>query len=92
MTSILAVIAAVMSAIGGGIKLATEWLARQRDKLLLSLGGEKQRGADLQGRIDGLKAGTVAREQARHDIERDTSGGGIMSDDGFRRADKDGDD
>lgn len=91
MSSILAVVAAVLSAISGGIKLATEYLARKRDQLLLALGGEKQRGTDLQGRIDGLKEGTKAREQARHDIERDTSGGGIMSDDGFRRADKDGD-
>ena len=92
MTSILAVVAAIISAISGGIKLATEWMARQRDKLLLALGGERQRGADLQGRIDGLKSGTEAREQARHDIERNTSDDGIMSDDGFRRVDKDGDD
>lgn len=91
MSSILAVVAAIISAIGGGIKLATEWLAQKRDQLLLALGGEKQRGADLQGRIDGLKEGTKAREQARHDIERNTSGGGVMSDDGFRRTDEDGD-
>lgn len=91
-TAIIGAITALLSAIPAGIKLASEWLAQKRDQLLLALGGERQRGADLQGRIDGLKAGNKAREQARRDIERDTGGGGIMSDDGFRRADEDGDD
>jgi hypothetical protein len=91
-TGIIGAITALLSAIPAGIKFATEWLAQQRDKLLLALGGERQRGKDLQGRIDGLKEGNKAREQARRDIERNASGGGIMSDDGFRRADEDGDD
>lgn len=78
-------IAALLAAIGSGIKLASEWLAQKRDALLLSLGGTRQSNADLQGRIDALQKANQAREAARAAVERDGSGG--MSDDGFQRRD-----
>jgi hypothetical protein len=83
------VIAAIVSALAAAIKLAATWLGYARDKLLLSLGGAQQKNTDLQGRIDALKEGNKAREDARRNIERNA--GGVMQDDGFRRADEDGD-
>jgi hypothetical protein len=78
-------IAAVIAAIGSGIKLASNWLAAQRDKLLLSLGRTQQSNEDLKGRIDALQKANNARETSRGESERNPDG--ILSDDGFRRKD-----
>jgi len=78
-------IAAVIAAIGSGIKLASNWLAAQRDKLLLSLGRTQQSNEDLKGRIDALQKANAAREVARGESERNPDG--ILSDDGFQRKD-----
>jgi hypothetical protein len=78
-------IAAIVAALGSGIRLATEWFARKRDQLLLSLGRSQQQSENLQERIDAIEGGIKARESARADVER----GDILSDDGFRRKDDD---
>ena len=83
-------IAAIISALAAAFKLAATYLGYARDKLLVALGGAQQKNTDLQGRIDAIKAANKARNEAERSLERDPSGG--MSDDGFRRADKAGDD
>jgi hypothetical protein len=76
-------IAAVVAAIGSGIRLASDWLAKKRDDLLLSLGSTKQSNADLTARIDAMEKANVARETSRGESERDPSS--VLSDDGFQR-------
>jgi hypothetical protein len=82
----LSIATAVVSAIAGAIKFATEWLRQQKDKLLIALGGQKQKVEDLEGRLDALETATKDREAARHDIERGGSER-LLDDDGFRRKD-----
>jgi hypothetical protein len=78
-------IAAVIAAIGSGIKLAADWLAKKRDDLLLSLGRTQQSNTDLQGRIDALQKANDARETSHGESERNPDS--ILSDDGFQRKD-----
>lgn len=80
-------IAAVIAAITSGIRLASNWAAKKRDELLLSLGATKQSNADLSARIDAMEKANEVREVARGESERDPSS--ILSDDGFRRKDDD---
>ena len=86
----LSIATAVLTAIAGAIKFATEWLRQKKDELLIALGGQKQKVEDLEGRLDALDKANKAREDARHDVERGDAGG-LLDDDGFRRKD-DGDD
>lgn len=80
-------IAAVIAAIGSGLTLASDWLAKKRDELLVSLGGAQQGKASLQERIDAIQKANRDREIARGGVERDPDS--ILSDDGFRRKDDD---
>lgn len=86
----LSIATAILTAISGAIKLATDWLRHKKDDLLIALGGQKQKVDDLEGRLDALDKANKAREDARAGVERGDADR-LLDDDGFRRKD-DGDD
>jgi hypothetical protein len=79
-------IAAIVAAIASGIRLASEWMARKREELLISLGQKNQQAKDLQERINAINEGIIARERARAELNRNAD---RLSDDGFQRRDED---
>ncbi len=82
-------IAAIISALAAAFKVVATWLSYARDKTLIALGGTQQQASSLQERLDALQQANRLREEARADINSDPDGG--MSDDGYRRPEKDGD-
>jgi hypothetical protein len=83
------VIAAIISALAAFFKVVVSWISYARDKTLIALGGSRQQASSLQERLDALQKANRLREEARADLNRDSDGG--MSDDGYRRIEKDGD-
>mgnify|MGYP005812279357 CR=1 FL=1 len=82
-------IAAIISALAAAFKVVAAWLSYARDKTLIALGGSRQQASSLQERLDALQKANRLREEARATLNRDADGG--MSDDGYRRPEKDGD-
>jgi hypothetical protein len=81
------VIAAIISAVGGFIRLLIDWMDRAREKMLISLGASQQKTSDLQGRLDALNKANKLKQDAIADIKRNP--GSLMSDDGFQRPEGD---
>jgi len=82
-------IAAIISALAAIFKVVATWLSYARDKTLIALGGSRQQASSLQERLDALQQANRLREEARSDLNRDPDS--WLSDDGYRRPEKDGD-
>lgn len=68
-------IAAIISALTGLLKIVSQWTQASRDKLLLTLGGTQEEAASLRQRLDAVQKANAAREQARADMNRSKTGG-----------------
>jgi hypothetical protein len=78
-------IAAIISALAAAFKLAAEWMRASRDKLLLTLGGTRQKADDLQSRLDSINEANKARQSVLAKSMKNPKDD--LEDDGFMRGD-----